>query len=161
MGYFKFSSFCISVVSKFSAVNMYSFYNKDKITDHAKGCSDSLTTRGPGCSSCAGQLPCSAWGCPPKTCLPTLLGLWAGQSWHWFSLVLKWLGDPSLTGGFITTLLDGPLVLYCTHASQWLCWWHSWLSPGVWLGHGLRRISEAWRVPPAPPPSILSTLLWD
>lgn len=48
MGYFKFSSFCICVVSKFSAVNMYYFYNKDKIitTDLAKGFSDSLTRGG-------------------------------------------------------------------------------------------------------------------
>lgn len=48
MGYFKFPSFCICVVSKFSAVNMYYFCNKDKIitTDLGKGCSDSLTRAG-------------------------------------------------------------------------------------------------------------------
>lgn len=87
-------------------------------------------------------------GLPIKNFSPMLLGLWAGQSCCWFSLVLKGLGDPSLTGGLITTLLDGPLVFYCTHVSQWLCWGRGWLSPGAWLGHGLRRISEAWTVPP-------------
>ena len=47
--------------------------------------------------------------------------------------------------------------LWCTHASQWLCWWHGWLSPGVCLGHGLRKISEAWTVPTPPhlPPPVL------
>lgn len=49
MGYFKFSFlfffFCICVVSKFSAVNMFLFYNRDKIitTDLAKCGSCSLT----------------------------------------------------------------------------------------------------------------------
>lgn len=66
MGYFKFSSFCICVVSKFSAVNMYYFYNKDKIitTDLAKGFSDSLTREGVwgGSPPCTLRVPCLPWG---------------------------------------------------------------------------------------------------
>ena len=120
---------------------MYSFHNKDKITDHAKGCSDSLTT-GARLLLLFWIAPMFSPGLPTKNFPPMLLGLWAGQSCCWFPLVLKGLGDPSLTGGLITTLLDwwasGPL-LYPRQPMVVL---------GAWLGHGLRRISEAWTVPP-------------
>lgn len=53
-GLFLFSSFCICVVSKFSAVNMYNYYNKEKIETMglAKCCLDSLTRDGLGRPSC-------------------------------------------------------------------------------------------------------------
>lgn len=95
MGYFKFPSFCICVVSKFSAVNMYYFYNKDKIitADLAKGCLDSLTRGTPrggvGAASCA--VPVCVHPGVPRDHTP-------GVSFRW---------DPALGGAEADFLLCG------------------------------------------------------
>ena len=138
MGYFKFPSFCICVVSKFSAVNMYYFYNKDRIItrDLAKGCSDSLTRGGPGGRGRA--LLC----CSRRVLTLGSLGTYTGSvpspailGWAELGLIFSCVEmpphprDPSLAGGFITTL-PGPLVLSSAHASQWACWGRVWACPG-------------------------------
>lgn len=134
MGYFKFPFlfFCICVVSKFSTVNMFLFYNKDKIitTDLAKCCSYSLTG-GPGPPSRAAwssrawplgpQGPRQSW--PPHPCGPGL-----GRAEAGFPPDEK-TRNPFVMGGCITVSMATPLVLSSGHT------WGPW---GVPLEGGLR-----------------------